>query len=708
MTVVVVAGVLALSPAGSVASAATGSSPTSASGTDAPPYPATGYFSVAQKGSGWTLVTPQGQPFYASGIDTVSPDGSGTDQVTGLCPYCETVANDFPNDAAWATSTVAQLRSWGFNSIGGFSDNADLGSQMPYEVQLSMASGNDWFAPSFVTNADQVAAADVAPLANDPNVIGYFTDTELDWGPLLGDGFGNIETALQQYLQLPAGSPGLAVAQQYVGNPSGFLTALATRYFSVTSAAIHTYDTNHLILGAKAEGQEIEPNLIKAAAPYVNVFSIEDYVLAPGLDQIVDNIWPAYLPVQQNLADLESVANIPLMIGEYSFTSTVNSSGDPDTQNVYQRANSQQQRASEFENFIAPLYEDTPALVGDDWFQYVDEPPGGRTGDGENSDFGMIDVNGNPYPTMVARHATHAWGHCRPDRGQRAGLRLVGHGQLRADLYRHYAVRDDVSLDDRDHLIADGYRRNHLPNHPSLPRTRGLCRWRNARLFVRHHTGFAPRWSEARPRERLHLGDADDIRNLVLHRAGHRFCWIPRVTGSLRHRRTGCEALCHDHLTADCPSEQVLLRHVGRDRRHPAVQLDRQRRDIAGRSHAQFGGGDQRDAHRLGHLFLLCRGHRLDQSHRNGNGAAHTEHPSSDKRPAALDRRGPSEERARSTPAHPARTELRSVQFEISGGSFNGHVIGTGTGIPLRLSVEFRHDRGSERELLPPERGNRQ
>jgi hypothetical protein len=48
------------------------------------------------------------------------------------------------------------------------------------------------------------------------------------------------------------------------------------------------------------------------------------------------------------------------------------------------------------------LYEDTPALVGDDWFQYVDEPAGGRTGDGENFDFGMIDVNGNPYPDMVA------------------------------------------------------------------------------------------------------------------------------------------------------------------------------------------------------------------------------------------------------------------------------------------------------------------
>src|ERR1700677_338455 len=99
MAVVLLATLFVFAPGRSVASA----SPT--------PYAATGYFQVAQKpGGGWTLVTPQGEPFYASGIDTVAPDGSGTDQVTGVCPYCVTVANDFPNQAAWATSTAAQLR----------------------------------------------------------------------------------------------------------------------------------------------------------------------------------------------------------------------------------------------------------------------------------------------------------------------------------------------------------------------------------------------------------------------------------------------------------------------------------------------------------------------------------------------------------------------------------------------------------------------
>lgn len=47
------------------------------------------------------------------------------------------------------------------------------------------------------------------------------------------------------------------------------------------------------------------------------------------------------------------------------------------------------------------LYEDAPWMVGDDWFEYVDEPAGGRTGDGENSNFGLINVDGQPYTPLV-------------------------------------------------------------------------------------------------------------------------------------------------------------------------------------------------------------------------------------------------------------------------------------------------------------------
>ena len=90
LSVVVLAPLLlAFTPGLSAAAQAADSSHRQVAATGSTPYPATGYFSVAQKtGGGWTLVTPQGEPFYASGIDTVAPDGSGTDQTTGQCPYC--------------------------------------------------------------------------------------------------------------------------------------------------------------------------------------------------------------------------------------------------------------------------------------------------------------------------------------------------------------------------------------------------------------------------------------------------------------------------------------------------------------------------------------------------------------------------------------------------------------------------------------------
>ncbi len=363
----------------------------------APALAATGYFTTVHEDGRWFFVTPTGQLFFSTGVDHVTSDPD-TDQTTGQCPYCETIQSQYPSTSAWETATVAQLRSWGFNSLGPFSDVSELGSQMPYTVQLSMASGDDWFAPSFVTNADEVAATQVAPLADDPDLIGWYTDSELTWGPDIT----NRNTELQDYLELPAGSPGLAVAQQYVGRPDAFLYALATRYFQVTTAAIRMYDPNHLILGVKAEGQYIQPQLLQAASHYVNVFSIDDYNLQPGYAHGIHALWPQYLPVTATFANFEKYARIPIMVAEYSFIGETPET--PDTvPGVYAVYPTQAARAAAYTQYIAPLYEDAPWVVGDEWFEYVDEPQGGRVPDGENNNFGLVNVDNQPYDDLVTQ-----------------------------------------------------------------------------------------------------------------------------------------------------------------------------------------------------------------------------------------------------------------------------------------------------------------
>ena len=359
------------------------------------PFPATGYFSTGTLNGRSVFVTPTGEPFYSSGIDHVTPYGTVT-RVTSTCPYCQAISGEYPNNTAWATATVTQLRSWGFNSLGPFSDYTLLGSQMPFSVQLTMGRGqSDYFTPTFVTHVDAIAAADVAPEATNPNLIGWYTDSELRWGPD-GTNFGPL---LDTYLALPTGTPGHTVAEEYAGRPTTFLSALATRYFQVTTAAVRKYDTHHLILGVKATSQEIQPQLLEEASKYVNVFSVDDYQLGPGLAQVIDKLFPQYLPVTPTFTSFEPYLHLPIMVAEYSFIASTPQT--PDTvPGLYAVYPTQQARAAAYANYVEPKYVASKWVVGDEWFEDVDEPDGGRF-DGENNNFGVVDVENQPYTVLV-------------------------------------------------------------------------------------------------------------------------------------------------------------------------------------------------------------------------------------------------------------------------------------------------------------------
>lgn len=356
------------------------------------PFVATGFFHTAFKNGRWWIVTPDGYPFYISGVDHVSSNPD-TDRTTNQCPYCQAIAAKYSSNAAWQTATVQQLRSWGFNTLGPWSDST-LYDKMPYTILLSMASGSDWFAPSFVTSAYQQAQSQVAPYKNDPNLVGYFTDSELRWGP----DWTSQATLLDAYLQLPQGSPGRAVAMRYIHNPSGFETALAQRYFSVTTAAIRSVDPNHMILGVKMIAQLTTKSLLEVAKNYVNCFSIDDYAVIPLINKLLPSIWPSYIKAQYNLAGIEKYLNMPIIIGEYSFRAS--GGNDPNSwPPIYPTYPNQSARAAAYTNYVTSLY-NSPYVVGDFWFEYVDEPPGGRF-DGENSDFGLVSTSDVPWTTFV-------------------------------------------------------------------------------------------------------------------------------------------------------------------------------------------------------------------------------------------------------------------------------------------------------------------
>jgi hypothetical protein len=362
-------------------------------------FRATGFFHTAFVGHRWWLVTPDGRPFYSTGINHVGPTGNDTDRVSGICPYCEAMAANYPSVDAWTNTTIQRLHSWGINTIGTFSDRDVFGPRMPYTSLLSMAGTNDWFSPEFVARAESIAAGTVAAHRDDPNLIGWVTDTELRWAP---DWRGAGEL-LDDYRKLAPGSPGRVVADRYVGDPRRFLRALAHRYFKVTTEAIHAQDHNHLILGVKQITQLTPPEVLKAARPYVDVFSVDDYQLNPGLDDAIHATWPMYLPHDANFSSIAAIVQRPVLVMEYSFRAA--DAGVPNSYPpIFPTLTDQTARANAFNAYSTRLYE-TPWVVGDHWFEYVDEPAGGRF-DGEDSNFGLVSVGDVPWSTLVDRMTT--------------------------------------------------------------------------------------------------------------------------------------------------------------------------------------------------------------------------------------------------------------------------------------------------------------
>ena len=363
-------------------------------------FRATGFFRVGRAAGRWWLVTPDGQPFYANGIDHVSssPD---VDIRTGRCPYCEAIAAGYPDLDAWASATVDRLRSWGFNTLGAWSDS-DLLETMPYTVLLDMAGGDDWFAPEFAARAAAIAVSTVAPRRDDPNLVGWYLDSELRWGP----DWRRQKQLLDDYLALPPGAPGRRVAEHCAGDPERFLRALTTRYFHVTTAAIRAQDPNHLILGSKMITQLTPRVVLRAARRYVDVLTLDDYTLVPGLDDLIQSTWGPFVSRTPDLGEFYRCTRRPIMIAEYSFRAA--DAGVPNSwPPIFPVYATQQNRTEAYAAYVEQLHR-APWVVGDFWFEYTDEPAGGRF-DHEDSNFGVVATTDAAWQTLVDRMtAVHA------------------------------------------------------------------------------------------------------------------------------------------------------------------------------------------------------------------------------------------------------------------------------------------------------------
>jgi hypothetical protein len=90
----------------------------------------------------------------------------------------------------------------------------------------------------------------------------------------------------------------------------------------------------------------------------------------------------------------------PIIIGEYSFHSLDGRSGNRNTVGFAAQVLDQQARADGYRLFTSRLAR-VPYVIGADWFQWMDEPPSGRSNDGEDVNFGVVDVDDRPYEALA-------------------------------------------------------------------------------------------------------------------------------------------------------------------------------------------------------------------------------------------------------------------------------------------------------------------
>ena len=193
---------------------------------------------------------------------------------------------------------------------------------MAYEVTVGFASSStpnmwllgivpDYFSPEFQAAADRRAAEVCAPVANDPWLIGYFTDNEIRWMPDIR----SKDSVLEAFLKKPPESAGyqraLAFLKQRGRTPetltaqdmADFLEIAAAQYGRICHDAIRRYDKNHMILGSRFNSLAPIP-LSRALGPFYDVFSFNNY----------EHRAPTY-----KLSEISRLTGKPTMVTEFSF-----------------------------------------------------------------------------------------------------------------------------------------------------------------------------------------------------------------------------------------------------------------------------------------------------------------------------------------------------------------------------------------------------
>jgi hypothetical protein len=383
-------------------------------------------FSLRRDQARWSLVSPDGKPFFSLGVCCVSQGPSRADYDPENPGYARWRFYDSPS--AWADNSLRRLKSWGFTTVGGWSDYEVLcqSKEMPVGftpvLHLGATAGAPWWDmwdEKIVARMEDVARRQIVAVRNDPRLIGYYSDNEMgwwnatlfkmtfehsptsgqrqrlikllretyynDWQKLLADfepvqvnGWDELDRGGR--LHLKPGGNGIRVMRQFLG-------MLAERYYQLAHEIIRKHDPRALFLGDRYQSFYY-PEVARAAARHVDVVSTN-----------LNAHWNDGTFLRSYLDTLHALTGKPIIVSEMYLAATENRSGNRNTSGVFPVVATQGERVAATRNTLNQLVK-LPYVVGVDWFQYTDEPTHGRE-DGENFNFGLVDIHDRPYEELV-------------------------------------------------------------------------------------------------------------------------------------------------------------------------------------------------------------------------------------------------------------------------------------------------------------------
>jgi len=384
-------------------------------------------FSIQQHDDQSWLIKPNGERFFSFGVCCVN-QGIPRSELDAANPGYAAWQH-YTDSNQWAEATLKRLKSWGFTTIGGWSDfeclRSSTNAQMFFAPVLNIGAtaGAPWWDmwdPKITDRMDQVARDQILPLRDDPRVIGYYSDNEIGWWNAIlfrmtleqrstsgqrqrliellrktyhnewPELMRNFDAApgvdswsdLEQHglLFLRPGSEGIRVYRQFLG-------LLAERYYTLVHDIIRKYDQRALILGDRYQSFYY-PEVARACAPHVDAVSCN-----------LNAAWNDGRFARFYLDTLYQLTHKPVLIGEFYMSAKENRSGNKNNHGVYPVVSTQKERAAGFRNTLQSLLA-APYVIGADWFQYYDQPTHGRY-DGEDFNFGLVNIHDRPYEPLV-------------------------------------------------------------------------------------------------------------------------------------------------------------------------------------------------------------------------------------------------------------------------------------------------------------------